>query len=201
MDRGRAYSYIFDLKERQVTVLDHAFRSAEIRRINGQQGPQLTGSAKDVKLKLEKTGQTHAIKHWRCEEYKLQSDTPAMLGQDKVNFRLSGAVWLAAKTPEQEEMASLKRAAESPEYLLGLPSSAKVSADQALAIGETLRQLTSKGVLCGMDVEASYDGNGRMVELARKMAARIRIAFEDFTIGNIPAEYFAVPAGYRVSRY
>jgi len=198
VDRGRAYSYLFDLKAREVTVLDHAFKTAQVHGLAAAENPTVKAKKDDVKLDLTKTGKQHSIRHWKCDEHSLQSDMATQLGTDAAVFRMVGAVWLASNTPEQREMNSLRDAAGNVDYLLGLPSMAQVPPDQARAIGETIRQLSRKGILCGLDVQTRYEGSGRMVELARKVASRLTLAYEDFSTDKIADATFLTPAGYRL---
>lgn len=200
IERGRAYSYLFDLKSREVIILDHAFRTAELHSLAKADAPKLNVQQNDVQLSLAKTGKQHGIRHWKCDEFTLQSDMATLLGTDPATFRMTGTVWLAANTPEQREMAALRKAADDANYLLGLPSTAQIPPDQARAIGETIRQLASKGVLCGLDVQTRYEGNGRMVELARKMATRMRVVYDDFSTATVDNASFDIPAGYQLSK-
>ena len=198
IDRGRAYSYLFDFKAREIVVLDHAFRSAEVHSLAKVDAAKGKTPQNSVKVTLAKTGKQHGIRHWKCDEHSLQSDMVTQLGTDAAVFRMVGSVWLAANTPEQREMTSLREAAGNADYLLGLPSTAQVPPDQARAIGETIRQLSRKGILCGLDVQTRYEGSGRMVELARKVATRLTIAYLDFSTEKIADSAFLVPDGYRV---
>jgi len=199
LDRGRAYSYLIDLDKQEVSVLDHALRSAEIYPIAGSRQAKLAGK-KPIRMNLARTQGEFAIRHWQCQEHSLQAETAAMLGSEPVTFRLRGNVWLAAKTPEQAEMETLGKAADQPNYLLGLPSMAQIPADQAEVVGEVLRQLVGKGMLCGLDLEARYAGKGRMAELAGKMATRLTVFYADFSTQAIADESFVIPTGYRVIR-
>jgi hypothetical protein len=198
IDRGRAYSYLFDFKAREIVVLDHAFRSAEVHSLAKVDAAKAKAPQNSVKMTLAKTGKQHAIRHWRCDEHSLQSDMATMLGQDAATFRMAGTVWLAANTPEQKEMAGLRKAAENSDFLLGLPSLAQMPNDQTRAIGDTIRQLADKGILCGMDVETRYEGSGRMVEVARKVATRFRIVYDDFSTDAVADATYAIPPGYQV---
>jgi hypothetical protein len=200
VDRGRAYSYLFDLKEQQVVLLDHAFRTAEVRSLAKVDKPAVKAKKSDLKLDLVKTGKEHSIRHWKCEEHTVQAEMPAQLGTDPVTFRMLGTVWLAAKTPEQKEMAALREAAGDPNYLLGMPSMAQAPVEQTRAIGETIQQLTGKGILCGFDLETRYEGTGRMAEVARKMATHLRLAYESFSTDALAEDTFAIPASYLVTR-
>lgn len=198
VDRGRAYSYLLDLKAGEVTVLDHALRTAQVHALARTEQGKIKASKDGVKLDLKKTGQKHSIRHWKCEEHQLQSDMDVQLGGDAAVFRMLGAVWLATNTPEQRDMTALFEVGGNVNYVFGLPSMAQMPPDQVKAVGETLRQLARKGILCGLDVQTRYEGNGRMVELARKMVTRLTVAYEDFSTDKIADAAFTVPDGYRV---
>jgi hypothetical protein len=196
VDRGRAYSYLFDLNAHQVAVLDHALRTAEVRTLGKADSPEIKALMNGVKTGLAKTGKQRAMQHWKCEEHSVRAEMPTMLGTDPATFLIVGTAWLAANTPEQQEMATLRQAAFNYGYLLVLPSMAQLPPDQVLAIGVTIRQLVDNGILCEFDVETGYEGMGRMVELARKVATRLSLKYEGFSTEKIPDDVFRTPEGY-----
>jgi hypothetical protein len=198
IDRGRSYTYVFDLKTRDILVIDHAFRTAELHSMAKTVAGKGKTDKPAVDLDLAKTGRRQSVRHWSCEEHSVQGAMPTQLGADPVVFHLRGNVWIAEKAPEQKEMEALRKAAESSSFLLGLPEMAGMQSDQTRALGDSIRQLVGKGILCGLDVETRYEGSGRMVDLARKMASRLRIVYDDFSTEAIDASAFAVPAGYRL---
>lgn len=197
IDRGRAYSFLYDLDAREVVVMDHALRQATLYAMPSEVNtPEARAVRKDLKLALDKTGQMHALRHWVCEEHRLEASIPTEVGQDKAVFRLAGTAWLAADTPEQKEMTALRKAAEAPDFLPGVPLQAKISEDQALVVAEVVRRLAGKGMLCALDVQTQYEGTGRMVELARKVATRFSLTYDGFSTDKLPPEAFRVPDNY-----
>lgn len=197
IDRGRAYSFLYDLGKREVAVMDHALRQATIYSMPSKVNtPEARAVRKDLKLELDKTDRKHALQEWVCEEHKLDASIPTEIGQDKAVFRLAGTVWLAAGTPEQKEMNALRRAAEAPDFLPGVPIQAKISEDQALVVAEVIRRLSGKGMLCALDVESQYEGSGRMVELARKVATRFGLTYDSYSTDKLADEAFQIPEGY-----
>lgn len=198
IDRGRAYSFLYDLDEREVAVMDHALRQVTLYAMPAKiTNSEARALRKDLKLDLDKTGRKHALQDWVCEEHKLDASLPTEIGQDKAVFRLTGHVWLAANTPEQKEMNALRRAAEAPDFLPGVPLQAKISEDQALVVAEVIRRLAGRGMLCALEVESQYEGSGRMVELARKVATRLSLAYESYSTKDLEAAAFQIPEGYR----
>lgn len=198
IDRGRAYSFLYDLGKREVAVMDHALRQATIYSMPSKANtPEARAVRKDLKLDLDKTGRKHALQDWTCEEHQLEASIPTEIGQDKAVFRLVGTVWLAAGTAEQKEMNALRKAAEAPDFLPGVPIQAKISEDQALVVAEVIRRLAGKGMLCALDVESQYEGTGRMVELARKVATRFGLTYDSYATDKLAEEAFQIPDGYR----
>lgn len=196
VDRGRAYSYLFDLNAHQVTVLDHARRTAEVRALGKTDSPETKVLMNGVKTVLAKTGKQRTMQHWNCEEHSVRAEMPTMLGTDPATFLLVGTTWLAANTPEQQEMATLRQAAFNYGYLFGLPSMAQLPPDRVLAMGVTIRQLVDNGILCEFDVETGYEGTGRLVEVARKVATRFGLKYETFSTEQLPDDVFRIPEGY-----
>jgi hypothetical protein len=198
IDRGRAYSFLYDLDGREVTVMDHALRQATLYAMPGKVStPEAKAVRKDLKLDLDKTERKHQLQDWVCEEHKLDAALPTQIGQDKAVFKLLGTVWLAAGTPEQKEMNALRKAAEAPDFLPGVPLQAKISEDQALVVAEVIKRLSGKGMLCAMEVQTQYEGTGRMVELARKVATRFSLTYDSYTTDKLPAAAFQIPDGYK----
>jgi ribosomal protein L12E/L44/L45/RPP1/RPP2 len=200
LDRGRAYSYLFDFKAHRITIIDHALRQAEVVQLDEPRALSAKATKAGFDMDLEKTGRQHAVRHWKCDEHSLRVSMPAELGGERVNFQLAGSVWLAKGTPEQKEMDTFRDAAASPEFLVGLPAVAKITEDQALAIGETMRRLVSQGVLCAFDVQSRYEGAGRMASLSQKVPTRLGLTYDNFRVEALNDHLFTVPAGYEVVR-
>jgi hypothetical protein len=199
IDRGRAYSFLYDLHDRKVVVLDQALHLATVYAMPPKLGThEAKAVRRELKLDLAKTGRDHTIRNWKCEEYRLDAAIPTEIGNEKAVFSLVGSVWLAAGTREQKELSALRKAAEAPDFLPGVPIDAKVSADQALTMAEVLRRLSEKGMICALDVETQYQGSGRMVQLAQKVATRFSLTYEDYSTKPIPESEFEIPAGYQV---
>lgn len=198
LDRGRAFSYLFDFKARHITVIDHALRQAEMHHLDEARTIAAKASKAGFKMEMDKTGRQTAVRHWKCAEHALQVTMPADLGGEKVIFQLAGTVWLAKDTPEQKEMDTFRDAAATPEFLVGLPAVARITEDQALGIGETIRRLASQGTLCAFDVQSRYDGTGRMALLSQKVPTRLGLTYDNFRTDVLEERMFTLPPGYQL---
>jgi hypothetical protein len=201
VDRGRAYTHLFDLAQRQAAIIDHMTRIAEVHDLSAvKAASEASAPAAGLKMSWEKTGNARALRHWNCEEHTLTASMPARLGNEEAVFHLKGQLWVAAKVKELAEVRALADVARKPGFFVGIPAVARVSPAQSVAVSEIIRKLAPKGLLCAGEVEASHDGNGPMANLARRMPTRLSVEFQDFSADGIEPEVFFIPAGYRVVR-
>ena len=198
VDRGRAYSHLFDLAKHQAVVLDHLFRRAEVYdlstiRIN----TEVSAPINKLKLTIEATGNERALKDWTCKEYSLMASLPAVMGTEEIVFHLKGQVWIAERAREQAEVKDLVKLAKRPDFFLAIPEIAKVMPAQARSMSEMVRKLAPKGLPCAGQVDVSYEGNGPLANLAKKMPTQLRAEVQKYSTSPIPPDAFAIPAGYQ----
>ncbi len=201
IDRGKAYSHLYDLKTREITVIDHSQRLAQVftmASLNQQSDAKI--SSKDLKLDLKPTGRKHALQKWKCAEHEIEAAMPAEIAGEKVSFMLSGNVWLARDTAEQKETAAFVNAAQTPDFFMGIPALAKSSPAQARGMSEIVRRMAPMGLLCAVDVKTKYEGTGRMAALSNKLDSRIKLTYEQYGSAPLKPEVFDIPNGYRVER-
>lgn len=199
VDRGKAYSNIFDLKAREVTVLDHSLRQATVYSTASlKEQTDASVDSKAIKMDLKATGRTHTLQKWPCAEHRLSLAMPAEIGGEKLSFQMEGTIWLARNTPEQKETATVLKLMQEPDFFMGIPALAKASPVQARGISEAIRRLAPLGLLCSVDVALRYEGTGRVATLSKKMASRISLTYDDYGTEPIAKGAFDVPAGYKV---
>jgi hypothetical protein len=201
IDRGKAYSHLYDLNSREITIVDHSLRQATVYAMSAlNQDTDAHFSSKDLKLDLPPTGRRHQLQNWNCVEHKLVATMPAEVAGEKVSFRMDGTIWLAKNSAEQSETAAFVKAAQEPDFFMGIPALAKKSPGQAKGMSEVVRRLAPLGLLCAVDVDTRYEGTGRMAELSRKMASRIAVTYEKYSSDPLKDDVFEIPKGYRVVR-
>lgn len=199
IDRGKAFSHLYDLSTRKITIIDHSLRQATVFSMSDlNQDADARFSSKELKLDLTPTGRRHQLQKWDCAEQKIFSSMPAEVAGEKVSFEMRGTIWLAKNAPEQNETDAFVKAAQEPDFFMGIPALAKKSPGQAKGMSEVVRRLAPLGLLCAVDVETRYEGTGRMAELSRKMASRISVTYEKYTTDTLKDDVFDIPKGYRV---
>jgi hypothetical protein len=197
-DRGRAYTQLFDLGTRQVMVVDHFTRTAEVHDLAAlDAATETTTPAASLKLRLEPTGNSRRLQNWTCREHVLEASVPTRLGAEETLFHLKGRIWFARDVPEQAAVRPFVDAAARPGFFLAVPAVARVAPAYSRVMSEMLRRLAPEGLPCGGEVTGSHEGAGPMAVLARKMPSRISVNFAQFSSEPIKPETFALPAGYR----
>lgn len=197
VDRGRFFSQLFDLARHQVVVIDHASRQIETHDLkNLQATTEVSAPVNGMKMSMDKTGQTRPLRHWNCEAYNLNASIPTRLGNEETVFHLKGLVWLASDVPEQAAVKNLVKLTRQPDFFMGIPAVAKVTPAQSQLFSEIIRKLAPKGLPCSGELETSYEGNGPMANLARRMPTRMNVVFQDFASTPIRPDLFTLPSGY-----
>jgi hypothetical protein len=198
LDRGKAYTYIYDLQGRDISAMDHSQRTVQVYEMSAlANAPEARAVQQDLKLDLVPTGLKHNLASWNCVENTFNASMPAEMGPEKVNLQLTGKVWLAKNTREQKELQPFFKAMDSPDFLMGIPAFSKNSPSQARALGEVLKRLFNQGMVCAIDVELKYEGGGRMADLARRMGNRLNLIYDSATTDPVPDEFFVTPPGYQ----
>lgn len=198
-ERGRSYTYLYDLKQRELTFIDHLFRQAEVRRFEvGEKKGAAKG--KDLKLDLTPTGRKHDLTPWECIEHQLKASLPGSMGQEQVVVNLDGQVWLAPNTREQRHLDPFIKTLPAQDLFIGVPTQGRAAAAQVQGVNEVLRRILPKGLLCAFEIQVDYEGNGPMANLARRMSTRLSLVYERVSEAALKDDLFEIPAGYQVIR-
>ena len=200
-DRGKAYSHVYDFAKRQIVVMDHSFRTAEVHDIGDLSAlTTIHANASSLDLKVTRTQRTQALRNWTCSEHVVSARMPALLGSEQVTFVIEGTAWLASGVPEQASVKALVQVTQDPAFFLGVPATVRMAPIQARSISEIIRHLAPKGLLCGGTVDFTFEGDGPMANLARKMPGRLGIQYQAFSSEPISRDAFTIPESYRVIR-
>ncbi len=198
VDRGRAYTQLFDLVRHQIVVLDHASRMVETTDLKTlEAGTEVDAPSSGLKMTLTPTGETRPLRHWTCVAHTFVASMPARLGGEDTVFHLQGKVWVASGTPEQAAVKQMVELARQKDFFLGVPAAVKATPAQSRMLSELIRTLAPRGLPCAGELDARYEGNGPMANLARRLPARLSLTIQDFSDAPIKPEMFVVPPGYR----
>jgi hypothetical protein len=198
-ERGRSYTYLYDLKQRELTFIDHLFRQAEVRRLEGGE-QKVAPKGKDLKVELTPTGRKHELTPWECVEYRVKASLPGSMGQEQVVVNLDGQVWLAPNTREQRQIDPFIKSIPAQDLFIGVPNQGHAATTQVQGVNEVLRRILPKGMLCAFDIQVDYEGDGPMANLARRMSTRLSLVYERISETVLKDDLFDIPPGYQVTR-
>lgn len=194
VDRGRSYSYLYDLKNKELVLIDHMLRQARVHDL----GQHPAAKPDRLKLALNATGRKHTLQGWYCEEHDMTASLPAMLGQEAVTVILSGQVWLDRKTQQRRQVTPFIKSVEVDDFFIGAAMPGQPANAQARGINEVMRQVLGKGMLCAAEVGIKYAGSGPMADLGRRMATKASLVYETVASDALKIELFRIPDGYQV---
>ncbi len=195
-EQGRSYSYLYDLKTKEVTLIDHLMRTAEVRTLASHARTQ----AGNLRFSIKPTGRQTPLGDWTCEEFTLSASMPVVWGQETVTVGIDGQVWLDRKASERKELAPFMKVVENEDFFAGVPTPGRAASPQVKVFNEVGRKLLGRGMVCATDVQFKFEGNGPMADLARRTPTRVGMAYETQTDKDLPDTVFAVPAGYLIRR-
>lgn len=195
-EQGRSYSYLYDLKTKEVALIDHLMRTVEVRTL----ASHARAAAGNLRFAIKPTGRQTPLGDWTCEEFTLSASMPVGWGQETVTVALNGQVWLDRKATERKELAPFMRAVENEDFFAGAPTPGRAVAPQVKVFNEVGRKLLGWGMVCATDVQFNFEGNGPMANLARRTPTRVGMAYETQTDKDLSDSFFVIPTGYRIDR-
>jgi hypothetical protein len=195
-DRGRSYSHLYDLQKRELVMVDHFLRQADVQQL----APVAAGMQKEMDVRLTPTGRRHALQDWNCEEHELVASLPGEMGKEQVTVRLSGLVWMERKAAERKEIAPFIKAVEAENFFIGAATTGKPANLAAQGVNAAMRQVLAKGMLCAAEIQLKYEGSGPMADLGRRMATKASIVYDTVSDKELEDSVFVIPAGYREIR-
>jgi hypothetical protein len=199
-ERGRNYSYLYDLKRKEVTVIDHLMRTAEVRALTAR---GRTSNGSNMSFNIKPTGRNSALGDWHCEEFDLNASMPIEWGTEKATVHLEGHVWLDRKASERKELAPFMQTIENEDFFAGTTANntpGAPTAPQVRIFNEAARKMLSRGMVCATQISFKFDGAGPMADLARRSQTRAGMAYETHADTVLTEAQFAIPTGYRVDR-
>lgn len=195
-EQGRSYSYLYDLKSKEVTLIDHLMRTAEVRTL----ASHARATSNNLNFSIKPLGRQAPLGDWSCEEFTLSASMPVAWGQETVTVILEGQVWLDRKAIERKELAPFMKVVENEDFFAGVPTPGRSASPQVKVFNEVGRKLLGRGMVCATDVQFKFEGNGPMADLARRTPTRVGMAYETQTDKALSDTVFVIPAGYRIDR-
>jgi len=203
---SRDNSLIIDIDGRRFVDIDDKKKSATVTPLDTLNEQLEKVGVGSIQATLKKTAQTKKIAGYDCTVHDISVTLPFSLtghagdGMD-MNMLLSGQVCLSTNAPGLADYQRFYRASADSGFIFGDPRAAKspTGAAQAKAYAELTRKMAEAGMALESHVTISASGGGPMAGMMGKLAASdITTTVTQITVGDLPAEKFDVPAGYKV---
>jgi hypothetical protein len=203
---GRTDSLIIDIDGRRFVNIDEKKKSATVTPLDSISDELAKIGAGPFNATLKKTAQVKKIAGYSCTVHDINVSFPFSVtgnpgdGMD-VNMVLSGTVCLSTDAPGLADYQKFYRASADSGFIFGDPRTTKspTGAATAKAYAELTRKMAEAGMALESHVLISASGANPMASMMAKLAASdITTTVTQITVGDLPAEQFDVPAGYKM---
>jgi hypothetical protein len=203
---SRDNSLLIDIDGRRFVDIDDKKKSATVTPLDSIREQLDKVGVGTIQATLTKTPQIRKIAGYDCTVHDVNVTLPFSVtghpgdGMD-MNMVLSGQVCLSSSAPGLADYQKFYRASADSGFIFGDPRAARspTGAAQAKAYAELTRKMAEAGMALESHVTISANGSGPMAGMMAKLAASdITSTVTQITVGDLPAEKFDVPAGYKV---
>jgi len=205
---GKTVSLIIDIDNLRFVDLDDKKKSATVTPLSsiseelqklGVGAPQAT---------LTRTSQTRQVAGYPCTVHDIRVSMPfsptGQTGQGMdMNMVLAGTVCLSTAAPGLADYQAFYKAAADSGFIFGDPRAAKspTGAAQAKAYAELTKQMAAAGMALESHITITATGDNPMAGMMAKLAASdITSTITRIDTGDIAADRFDIPAGYKTKK-
>jgi hypothetical protein len=203
---GKTQSLIIDIDGRRFVDLDAKGKKATVTPLDSIADELQKVGVGTINATLTKTAQTKQIAGFPCTVHDIKLSLPfSPTGQTgdglDLNMVLTGTVCLGTSVPGLADYQKFYKAAADSGFIFGDPRAAKspMGAAQAKAYAELTRKMAEAGMALESDINIDASGNSPMAGMFSKLArSHITTTVTKVVTGDLPANAFEVPAGFKV---
>jgi hypothetical protein len=203
---GKHTSTIIDIATKQMIVLNHDTKEAEVIDMTNLSESLAKAGATDIVATITPTTQTRQVAGQTCTVHNLKVAVPMQTGKMQMTMVMSGPQCLVKNGPGQAEFLAFYRAASENGGFLDA-TQAKTRPAAAKAMTDMYRKMAELGVPFATEIRISMEAEGPMAEMMnpmaemmKKMANTISTEVTSMSTAPIAATIFEVPAGYKVNK-
>lgn len=208
---GQTQTSITDLSTKQIIVLQHTQKTAQVYGPGALPIPVKPGAAPKIDASSKATGRSRTINGAACDEYEVKMSmaladfaaSPGMPAQaaemmKDVLMVISGSVWVAKSGPGVSDFTTFQKAAADANMAAAFGG--VVPGMQSGGFERVLKAISAMPGLPHLtELQMNVEGAGQMVEAMRKMGTmKVKNAVTAVSADTIGDEQFQVPADYKV---
>ncbi len=202
----RSDALIIDIDGRRFVNLDEKKKTALVTPLDSISDDLAKVGVGGLSASLTKTGQVKQVAGYSCTVHDISVTMPFSVTGNPgdgmtADMVLSGTVCLSSDAPGLADYQQFYRASADSGFIFGDPRGAKspTGAASARAYAELTRKMAEAGMALESHVKISAQGSNPMAQMMAKLAASdITTTVTSITVGDIPAESFDIPAGFKV---
>jgi hypothetical protein len=203
---GHAVSLVIDIDNLRFVDIDDKKKSATVTPLASIADELAKVGVGAMQATLTRTAQTKTIAGLPCTVHDIRVSMPfSPMGQPgqgmDLNMVLSGTVCLSTSAPGLADYQAFYKAAADSGFIFGNPAAAKspTGAAQAKAYAALTKKMAEAGMALESHVVISATGDNPMAGMMGKLAASdITSTVTKIETGDVPADRFDIPAGYKV---
>ena len=196
---GKQTTTIIDLAAKQMIVLHHDAKEADVIDMTSLSESLAKAGATDITASITPTTQTRQIAGQTCTVYDLKIAVPMQMAKAQMTMVMSGPQCLVKNGPGQAEFLAFYRAASENGGFLDA-TQAKTRPAAAKAMTDMYRKMAELGVPFATEMRIGIEAEGPMADMMKKMGNTISTEVTSVSTAPIPATMFDVPAGYKLSK-
>jgi hypothetical protein len=200
---GSPTSTIIDLEAQKFISLNHKKKEAQVldmARLRQDMDKMVKGAEATSSLKA--TGEKKDIAGKSCAGYEMTASMPMAMGEGmEMTMVMTGPVFIAKGAPGSADYAKFYLAAAEKGFIASDPRAAKGAAQQTKGMTALYRAIAETGgIPYYMETNVKIDGGGPMAGMMNKMmgGSAFSTTVTAVSTEEIPADTFAIPAGYKV---
>lgn len=203
---SRTVSLIVDIDNKQFVEIDDKKKTVTITPLASIADNLAKVGTGTLEATLTKTAQTKQVAGLPCTVHDISVKIPFSPtgnsgdGMDMV-MTLSGTVCLSTAAPGLADYQAYYRAAADSGFIFASPATTKspAGAASAKAYAALTNKMASGGMALESQVHIGAEGSGPMAGIFSKLAAGdITTTVTKIEPGEVPADKFEIPAGYKV---
>jgi hypothetical protein len=210
-----AVSMIADLVTKQVIILNHAEKTAQMSvtpagtTTSTTTAPTITGTVK-MDASVSPTGKSQVIDGFKCDEFtfttsmavsdvtgpNMPPDAAAMMKD--LTFAMKGSMWVTKDAPGGAEYLAYQKALLSADLSTSAMAATGISMP---GIDKMMKAMASvNGVAYQNEMTMTVDGSGQIAEMMRQIVGAMKITTKtnSVTTDSISDDLLKVPEGYTV---
>ncbi len=203
---GRTDALIIDIDGKRFVNIDDRKKSATVTPLASIADELGKVGVGGMQASLTKTSRVEKVAGYSCTVHDISVSVPfsptGKMGEGMdTTMLLSGTVCLSTTAPGLADYQKFYRASADSGFIFGDPRTAKspTGAAQAKAYAELTRKMAAAGMALESHVTITAKGDNPIAGMMAKLAAsNISTTVTQIVVGDLPADRFDVPAGYKV---